>query len=275
MLESPAMKMALALAAAVLAGPLAAQEAPRRPMFPPVEQILGESPAAGPRVKPADFDSLIVRLNAPDAQTRRQAAAALGRRDNVRAVPFLGATLLKINEAADVRVAAAMALGRIGSWRCETFLRQSITDPSRDVRFASALALGKAKTAGSVDLLSTALAQDRDWWVRYAAAVGLADNRAPQSVAALAGAAKTDAKWQVRMQAVRSLGLIGSRDAALALDGPLHDRDAGVRAAAALALGDIGGLDALHELVAALHGEAEDFPRQMMADSIRKLLSSK
>ncbi len=267
--------MRMALAALVLAvAPLAAQEAAQRPnLFPPVAQILGSDPGLGASVAPSDFDSLVNKLNSQDAQARRQAAAQLGWKDNVRAVPYLGAALLKLNEAPEVRIAAAMALGRIGNWRCATFLRQAIKDQSREVRFAAALALGKTKTADSATLLAYSLAHDDDWWVRFAAAVALAENRSPESVAALGRSAETEPEWQVRMQAVRSLGQIGSREAALALDKPLHDSDSSVRAATAIALGDIGGLDALHLLAGALHEERDDFPRQMMADSIKKILS--
>jgi HEAT repeat protein len=273
MLESGAMRNALA-ALVLAAGPLAAQEAVQKPnLFPPVAQILGSDAGLSAQARAADFDTLSTRLNAADPQTRRLAAAELGWKDNVRAVPFLGATLLKLNENVEVRVAAAMALGRIGNWRCGTFLRQSIRDAAREVRFASALALVKTKSQDSVSILANTLEKDEDWWVRFAAAVALAENRSPESVAALARSAEKEPEWQVRMQAVRSLGQIGSRDAALALEKPLHDSDSSVRAATALALGDIGGLDALHLLAGALHEEREDFPRQMMADSIKKLLS--
>jgi HEAT repeat protein len=77
------------------------------------------------------------------------------------------------------------------------------------------------------------------------------------------------------MQAVSSLAQIGSRDAARALEGPLGDKDPSVRAATAMALSEIGGIDALHLLAEALHAESEDFPRRAITDAIRKLLSSR
>lgn len=266
------MRHALAVLALAVS-PLAAQEAAQKPeLFPPVAQLLGQdkAPAAPAR---ADFDTLVTRLNAPEAAARRAAAVALGRPDAVRAVPYLGATLLKLNETDEVRVAAAMALGRIANWRADTFLRQALRDQSRQVRFAAALALGKCKGDDSAALLADRLSNDADWWVRFAAAVALGEDRSAQSVAALGRAAQSDAEWQVRMQAVRSLGQLGSRDAALALAAPLRDSDASVRAAAAMALGDIGGVDALRLLANALHVEREDFARQMISDAIKKLLS--
>lgn len=265
--------MITTLAAMVLAvSPVAAQDALQKPgHFPPIAQILGS--AEPPTVRPGEFDRFIGRLHAPDPEARKNAAAALGYPGNVRAVPYLGAIVLQLNEKPEVRVAAAMALGRVRNWRADTFLRQSLRDSVREVRFASALALGKTKTPEATDLLVSALAADEDWWVRFAAAVALGENRDPKSTAALARAADVEPEWQVRMQAVRSLGQQGSRDAAKALGKPLRDTDASVRAATAMALAEIGGVESLHLLAEALHEENEEFPRQVMSDSIKKLLS--
>lgn len=242
------------------------------PLFPPVAQMLGaEAPVKG---LPRDFDGLLAKLNPRhDLATRKAAVNALGTPGNLRAVPYLGSLLLQINQPVEIRVAAAMALGRIANWRTFSFLKSASGDPSKEVRFACALALGKTKTRESLPVLSAILEKDPQWWVRFAAAVALGDSRDPQAVASLARAATAESEWQVRMQAVRSLGQMGSRDAALALDKPLRDADPSVRAATAMALGEIGGLDALNELAAALHDETDEFPRQVMSDTIKKLLA--
>ncbi len=262
------------LAAAALAapGPKAAG-----PMFPPVAEILGERtvvPLPGYASKaPMDFESLVSRLHSGDPAMRKQAVQALGAPQNIRAVPYLGAVVLQLNETLDIRVAAAMALGRIRNWRSAIFLRQSLRDSSREVRFASALALGQCKSRDEVRLLGGALLRDPDWWVRFAAAVALGDDRDPKAVAALARAADGDREWQVRMQAVRSLGQIGSRQAVHALARPLRDPDESVRAATAMTLGDVGGVDAVSLLAEALHAETRDFPRSVMQGALRKLLA--
>lgn len=242
------------------------------PMFPPVGQILGAD-APSVTLRGADFETLVRRLGSPVLEQRKAAVNALGTPDNVRAVPYLGSLVLQSNEPAELRVAAAMSLGRIRNWRTVSFLKQSLRDPAKEVRFASALALGKAKSRDSLALLTDTLQADKEWWVRFAAAVALGDSRDPQAVSALARAASTEPEWQVRMQAVRSLGQMGSRDAALALERPLHDADPSVRAATAMALGEIGGLDSLNMLATALHDESDDFPRQVMSDTIKKLLA--
>lgn len=244
------------------------------PLFPPIAQIMGAAePPLPVRAKPRDFDTLLVDLHSTDAQVRRGAVTALGAEGNIRAVPYLGAVVLQLNEDLGIRVSAAMALGRIRNWRAATFLRQSLRDSTREVRFASALALGQSKSRDSVLLLDASLAGDVDWWVRFAAAVSLGDDRDPRAVEALAQAAQGDPEWQVRMQAVRSLGQIGSRDAARALARPLRDPDPSVRAATAMALSDIGGVDSISLLAGALHEETQDFPRRVISDGLQKLLA--
>jgi HEAT repeat protein len=240
------------------------------PMFPPVGQILGSE---APPAHAVDFETSLARLTSGDLETRKGAVNALGTPQNLRAVPYLGSLLLQSNEPIDLRVAAAMSLGRIRNWRTVTYLKQSIRDGAKEVRFASALALGKSKSRDALPLLTALLERDGEWWVRFAAAVALGDSRDPEAITALSHAAADETEWQVRMQAVRSLGQMGSRDASLALEKPLRDSDPSVRAATAMALGEIGGLDSLNLLATALHDETDEFPRQVMSDTIKKLLS--
>lgn len=258
---------------AALTVPSAAQEKPM--MFPPVAQILGAEPPMGaaPSYRARDFDKLVGRLSGRDLAARKEAAQVLGAEGNIRAVPYLGATLLQLNEPAELRVAAAMALGRVRNWRSAAYLRQTVNDSVREVRFATVLALGKTKHKDDLPLIARSLARDADWWVRFAAAVALGDNRDPEAVKALAASAKGEKEWQVRLQAVRSLGQQGSRDAALALGETLKDPDPAVRAATAMALGDIGGLESINLLAGALRDESVDFPRRAMADALTKLLA--
>ena len=242
--------------------PAAAQVAPMR--GPAVD---------APAAKAVDLQSLLRATHAGDLSSRKTAVAAMGAPDNIEAVPHLGAILLRATEPADLRVAAAQALGRVRNWRVLPFLRQSINDPFKEIRFASALSLGKTRSRDAVAFLTKALSEDLEWWVRFAAAVALGESRDPAAAQALGRAAVEEKEWQVRMQAVRSLGQMGSRDAVQALAAPLRDSDPAVRAATAMALGDIGGLDSLNLMTGALYDEQEDFPRQVMSDTIKKLLS--
>jgi HEAT repeat protein len=262
--------LALLISIRLVSGACAQEPKTVSPMFPPVAQLLGAEPVGA---RGQSTEALIKKLASPDPEDRKAALSALGRPDNMRAVPYLGGALLNLNETVDNRVAAAMSLGRVRNWRAVSYLKQAVKDNAKEVRFAAALALGKTKTKEALPVLTDLLDKDPEWWVRFAAAVALGENRDPVAVNALAFSAANEREWQVRMQAVRSLGQMGSRDAARALDKPLRDPDASVRAATAMALGDIGGLDALNMLAQALHDENDEFPRQVMSDTIKKLLS--
>jgi HEAT repeat protein len=199
--------------------------------------------------------------------------APLAKPSDVRSLPELGAALLRLDLPVEKRTAAAIALGRAGNWRAAVYLKTAMKDSSKEVRFAAALALGKIKGTETITPLVYALQTDPEWWVRFAAASALGENADPRSVVALGVAAENEKEWQVRMQAVRSLGEIGSRDAVYALGKPLKDTDASVRAAAALALGKIGGPDSASLLAEALHSERAELPRQVMSEQIKRLLA--
>jgi HEAT repeat protein len=269
------MKIFIFVLAFAFAPSTRAQEMAQKPnMFPPISQILGDADLPMPfSGRQPDFSILVAHLRSRIPAARQQAVNDLGVRGNVRAVPYLGSLLLQLNAPLELRVASAMSLGRIGTWRTLGFLKQSMKDSAKEVRFATALALGKTKSLESLPPLINALNRDPDWWVRFAAAVALGEDRDPMAVEALGACAKSETEWQVRMQAVRSLGQIGSREAAAALADPLHDQDASVRAATAMALGDIGGEDSIGLLADAMKAESDDFPRRVIAETLKKLMS--
>ncbi|MBI4346448.1 MAG: HEAT repeat domain-containing protein, partial [Elusimicrobia bacterium] len=60
--------------------------------------------------------------------------------------------------------------------------------------------------------------------------------------------------------------------AAQALSVALSDPDPGVKAAAAIALGEVGGDAAIDVVKEALAGELEPFQRNLLAASLKKLL---
>lgn len=253
-------------------------------MFPPVDRILAGIRPPRPGVVAVERDlrdslaparSMLLmqaELRSGDWERRRAVVADQAFPGNKAAVPYVGAVLLKLNEDPRVRVAAAMTLGRIGDRAGGKFLKEAIKDPEVDVRFAVALALGGGFD-GVVTPLSEALSQDPSWWVRYAAAVSLGNLGKPFAVDALGAAAAADPSWQVRLQAARSLGSIHTARAAGALATALHDVDPGVRAAAAIALGETGGEAAIDRLRDALADELEPFQRGLLASSLKKLLN--
>lgn len=270
------------LVAALLAFAANANAAPVGDMFPPVDRILAGVRAPRPAMPveadlrdglaPArDILTFRAELRSADWQRRRAAITDRAWAGNKAAVPYIGASLLRLNEDGRVRVAAAMALGTIGDRAGSKFLLRALKDPEVDVRFATALALGSG-FEGMVSPLSQALAEDPSWWVRYAAAVSLGKTGKAFAVDALGGAAAGDPSWQVRLQACRSLGELKSLRAAEALSAPLRDVDPGVRAAAAIALGEVGGEAAIERLSQELQEELEPFQRSVLTQAIRKAL---
>ena len=251
-------------------------------LFPPIERLLGaidqpttedldlrDSLASKP-----SLDWFVRSLRAKDPDDRRSAVNALGTTGRVQAVPYLGAVLENLNEETLVRVAAATALGRVGSPLSRDYLANGLKAPVVDVRFAAALALGRVNPTGAVSILTNTLKADPHWWVRYAAAMALGKTRQGFAVDALERAAREDGQWQGRLQAAQSLGEVRTDRAAAALGGAMHDDDDGVRAAVVMALGDCGGQISLELLTDALRIEPDAFLRNLMGAAVRKVLAA-
>lgn len=276
-----------ALAARSAAATLPGYAAPSllEPAAPPAERILGyvEDPlerltADGEDLRdavasPPAADWLQRGLRSPDQFTRAAAirAAAVPRR--VEGVPHLTGVLLRLDETVELRSAAAMALGRIGEPLAATALSEALSDPAQEVRYAAALALGRLRSDGAATRLERALRTDPSWWVRYAAAVGLGRLRKSFVIASLEDRLRAEAYWQVRLQTVRALQEIASPRAADVVVVALQDRDAGVRAAAAFALGEIGADRHLPAVGNALRAETDASSRGILTAAFRRILS--
>lgn len=249
--------------------------------FPPVAELLGE-PNGEMLPTPSQedlrdsirniptFKSDIRALHRTNPARRKEAARRLGTKGNTRAIPYLGAILLKANEDVDLRSAAALSLGSIGGWKTMPYFRQAIFDSRMEVRFASALALGRVGSSEALELLSHAAMRDTHWWIRYSGAVALGETNSPAAIPPLKHALREDLRWQVRQQAARSLGQIGGQNAIGALGEGLKDRDPTIRFAAARALGQIGGLESLALLHDAYEIEKTGLTKRMLASSIKK-----
>lgn len=248
--------------------------------FPPIEKILGEAVVDMPVSEMDDLrdslndgpsDSWIREaLRSDDVERRMEIVRAMGQL-NVKAVPYLSAVLLNAKETTEVRVAAASSLGRIRASLSFKYLEIASRDSSREVRFASLLAMSRFKNEGVVTLLERSLRRDPSWWVRYAAVIGLGNTKKTFVVDALEQAAREDSQWQVRMEATRALGEIGTPRAVTALAVSLGDTDSAVRAVATQALSGLRGRQGLDYLTAALRKEDEAFLKTMMTKAIRKL----
>jgi HEAT repeat protein len=181
---------------------------------------------------------------------RESAVEALGRIGDAEAVPGLLAALGDAN--ADVREAAAAALGEIGAPAVPGLLA-ALRDADADVREAAAKALGEIGDAAAVPGLLAALG-DAEANVREAAAKALGQIGDAAAVPGLLAALR-DADADVR-RAAAALGEIGDAAAVPGLLAALRDADADVRRAAAAALGEIGDAAAVPGLLAAL-GDAD------------------
>lgn len=270
--------MVHALLLVVLAAGLHAEEA----LFPPINELLGEAQVELPRAEMLELrDSLNDRpseaafmsaMRSKNPQRRLSMIRAMGDTGDVRAIPYLAAFVLKLDEGIPIRVAAAVSLGRVRHPLAKGYLVQAARDPSQEVRFAALLGLGRSDEPGVVTVLEERLRKDPSWWARYAAAISLGRARKAFTVGALGTAAKEDESWQVRMEAARALGEIKTDRAAEALEGPLSDEDHGVRAVAAIALGENGAQAALRILKTAFYREKDAFVKSLLSASIKKAL---
>jgi HEAT repeat protein len=271
--------MVHALLTVLLASSLHAEEA----LFPPIGELLGEAHNELPRAEMLELrDSLNERpseaafmaaMRSKNPEQRLGMIRAMGDTADVRAIPYLAAVLMKMDEAVPVRVAAAVSLGRVKHPLTKGYLIQAARDPSQEVRFAALLGLGHSDESGVVTVLEERLRKDPSWWARYAAAISLGRARKAFTIGALALAAKEDGSWQVRMEAARALGEIKTNRAAEALEAPLADEDHGVRAVAAIALGENGAHSALRILKNAFYQEKDAFVKSLLSASIKKALA--
>ncbi|HAM35003.1 MAG TPA: hypothetical protein DEB40_07340 [Elusimicrobia bacterium] len=210
------------------------------------------------------LEQFLISVRQPDSKQRAAAVAAFSTPGNFAAIPYVSAILLRIDEDAAVRMAAAEGLGRIGDSRAQRFLSAALLDSHDGVRFAAVMALGQIGGQGGAGL-ERLLRSDPSWWVRYAAAATLGRSRKPRAAGWLRRAARADSAWQVRFQAVLALGELGTDAAIKALSNPLRDPEPMVRAGAALALARIGGSGSAELLARSLERENERGVRSVLS----------
>lgn len=211
-------------------------------------------------------------LRAPLPADRKSAVYSAAVPRNIAAVPHLRGVLLRLDEAPDVRAAAAVALGRIGDGAALRGLIEALKDPSPEVRVAAALSIGRLRVDGAASSLMRALANDSSWWVRHAAAIALGRSGRTFAVSGLEQCLTGEPRWQVRLQAVKSLQEIGGPRAADAVSLALTDPDSGVRAAAGQALGAIGGHSQRQALESALSVESDASTRAVLQSALLRIL---
>ncbi len=196
---------------------------------------------------PATMDALLTALDDPVRAVRWNAAMALAKIGDERAVPGLVRTLEKSRDWGADRIADALVefghtavnhlarylllslpdiegeshhlplmvrvLGVIGDVRAEPALLATLASPDLEVRIRSAAALGSAGTPQCVPALIRAL-RDPQWEVRAQAAGALGKQLDPRAIEPLQEA-MCDPNWWVRQNAAEALSRIPSGEAAL------------------------------------------------------------
>lgn len=151
-----------------------------------------------PPPAPAEgFPPLAALIDAGHALAETRDAGALERLANSSDSP------------APERAAAVLALAEAGDG--EFALADALRDPDAVVRFAGAMALGRAAAPWAEGPLRNMLKADPSWPARFAAAQALSRYASSMTTADLAAARESDASWRVRRQAADSLA--GRREA--------------------------------------------------------------
>lgn len=192
---------------------------------------------------PRILGALLHALKSPEANLRAAAAGALGNcADEKRIAPLLKSFS---DSSALVRVAAVEAIGKAGGAEFLKHLAPLLKDENFEVRVATVTALMRIQSPDALDLICSAL-KDRDADVRKRAVECLGKLRDPRSLGALI-ATLIDPESVVRHGAANVLQIINcdwrtskeAQDAIPRLEAGLNDPEYWVREAAAKALNRI------------------------------------
>lgn len=195
--------------------------------------------------KNGDIEGLISALEFKDCSTRKDAATALKKIGDNRALfPLIKALKYKewhesYSVMGSVRETAAEALGILRDRRAVEPLIESLNDKDEEVRWKACWALGHIGDKKAVEPLIYLLSDDR-WHVRRFAASALGkigDKKAVESLTSVLN----DDEWHVRKYAADALGNIGDERAVPSLLKAMSDEDNDVKWKAVVALGKMKG----------------------------------
>ncbi len=191
---------------------------------------------ADARASNQDLERLLQQLRSADVTLRSDAAHALGKLADERAVPALGEALRDPDEY--VRKSAVMALRRIGGPRAMEAMRIALADRSEQVCLQAVKGLGELRDAGAVEALIKVLARRERSLVQ--AATEALSRIGPEAVPLLMEAFKDRyLRRRIGAQIWRILTEMGSR-AIDPLVGVLADDNYYARLSALTILGRIG-----------------------------------
>ncbi len=204
-------------------------------------------------------EPLLAALHDKDSPVQREAASALGQLGDERAVEPLVAAL-QDEEAEEVRREAAGALGQLGDERAVEPLVAALQDEDAEVRRRAVSALAQLGDVRAVGSLAVVL-RDEDTGVQRAAAISLGELGDARAVEPLVVALR-DGDAEVQRVAATALGRLGDKRAVEPLVAALQDGDAEVRRRAVSALAQLGDERAVEPLLTALQGEEAEVRRE-------------
>jgi HEAT repeat protein len=182
------------------------------------------------------FVELLANLKSPNASTRQEAAAELGKSRRREAIPALSA--LVRDPEPKVRMAVVQALRELRDLSATPALCTSLQDGDREVRERAIGALvelyAERERTGPVERFLDLFSDEFD-----RASVPPYTSVDPQVISALAAALRDEEKG-IRKEAALALGILDGRAAVRELQAALQDPDAGVRGAAVTAIGKVG-----------------------------------
>lgn len=183
------------------------------------------------------------------------------------------AAQLKSEDSKD-RMLALASLKHVPAAEAAPLIRQVIYDKNLQIRSMAVFALGLKPDSESFDLLIKLLKSDPDYGIRADAAGALGYLEDPRAFETLVRAFYEDTDWLVRFSAAVSLGNLKDPRAHDVLVQALKTDEAVMQQAAIAAIGEIGDLTALDQILA--FAQSEDWlVRQRLAEALGNLPSPK
>jgi HEAT repeat protein len=211
--------------------------------------LLGGGPAWAAKLS---YDDLVANLKSPNARTRQEAAAALGKMRRPEAIAPLAA--LVRDPEVKVRLEVVRALREVRGLPAVPALVTSTQDGDRKIREEAVGALVEIYSERERTTTVTRFLESySDEYDR--SSIPPHSNVDPSVFKAL-GAALRDEEAEIRAAAAFSIGILGGRGLVKELTAALQDLESDVRGAAASAIGKVGSNEDGRALVPLLTDES-------------------
>lgn len=210
--------------------------------------------------------AIIARLKDENAEVRRAAADALGQLEDPIAIPALVAALEDSDE--DVREAALDALSNFDRGVPAAPIRRLLASDNAEIRANAVQLLGELRDRESVNAIGR-LVSDQDAEVRHEALHAL-EHIGDPSAAAVVTPALSDSDADVRMTAIETMQELGGTIPDATLTRLLQDRSADVRQEAADYVSERHVASMVPQLVRMLDDPARDV-RQSAAEALTEV----